>query len=128
LLNRVETLLQTAIREAAEEASVIFQPTSFHGMFVTHHRNTSGLNVCSIRAAFAGDVLSGIPEVPRDPSIIRSFWMCYDDIMQHRERHRSSAVMRCLDVFQSGKRLPMEALNEMDDMLWAPAGAVNASR
>jgi len=123
-----ETLPQTASREAAEEAGVIFQPTSFLGMFVTHHRNSSGVNVCSIRAAFAGEILPGAPGVPRDPTIIRSVWMSYDEIMQHRERHRSSAVMRCLDVFQSGKLLPMESLNEMDDVLRAQGGAGGASR
>ena len=113
-----ETMMQTAIREAAEEASVVFRPTSFLGMLVTSHTKKTGVSVCTIRAAYAGDVLSGFPGVPRDETILRTVWMTYKEAMLHRDRHRSSAVMRCLDLYQSGRRFPIDSLNEVNDDTW----------
>jgi len=110
-----ETLVQTSIREAAEEAGVLFEPISFLGTFITHHVNDRGVQICSIRAAFAGNILPGVPGVPLDGAIIRTHWFSYDEVMAHREKHRSSAVKRCLDAYRNGQLWPVDSLNEADD-------------
>jgi len=110
-----ETLPETAQREAAEEGRVNFLPTKLLGTFITHHVNVRGIGVCSVRVAFAGELLPGTPGLPPDPAIIRTLWLSYDEICALKARHRSSAVLRCIEAYLGGKLLPIESLDEADD-------------
>jgi 8-oxo-dGTP pyrophosphatase MutT (NUDIX family) len=52
-----ETLLQCAVREAAEEACIQFHPERYLGAFFTHYvSRMSGEPVCNTRVAFVGSM------------------------------------------------------------------------
>jgi hypothetical protein len=45
---------------------------------------------------------------------VRAVWLGYDEVVGARARHRSPLVLRCIDDFRRGRRLPLEALVEVD--------------
>ncbi len=47
-----ETLAETAAREAAEEAGVVFVPEWFIGSYITLHSAIGGQQICTVRFAF----------------------------------------------------------------------------
>lgn len=110
-----ETLAQTASREAAEEAAVSFEPTYLVGTYVTLHTSLAGQRVCTVRFAYGGNLLSGLPPVKRDNSILGTYWLRYAELIQQQERLRSSAVLRSIDDYLAGHRYPMDLVNHMED-------------
>lgn len=110
-----ESLAETSAREAAEEAGVLFTPTYFLGSFFTLHTSQSGQRVCTVRFAFGGSISPGEPATARDPEIIGVHWLSYEQIIESRSRHRSSAVIRCIENFRAGYRYPLNVVNHMVD-------------
>ena len=110
-----ETLAETAAREAAEESGVIFAPEWFLGSYVTMHTALSGQRVCTVRFAFGATLVPGLPLCARDPGILDVHWLTYNEVTNSRSRHRSSAVLRCIDDFRAGHRYPLDAVNHMID-------------
>lgn len=111
-----ETLQQTAVREAAEEAGIIFQPVSHLGCFITHYTNTAGLRVCNVRAAFCGTIGEAASVVERDPSTKAIHWMSLKELEDNQDQLRSSATLRCIRAYEGGRRFPLEFCDEAIDL------------
>ena len=86
-----ESLAETAAREAAEEAGVLFVPEFLLGSYVTLHTAISGQRVCTVRFAFGGRIVSGVPADARDPAILGPLAVVRAD---HRKPIASSKFRR----------------------------------
>ncbi|MDP1740958.1 NUDIX domain-containing protein [Polaromonas sp.] len=109
------SLADTAIREAAEEAGVIFVPAFFLGSYVATHTSLTGQPICTVRFAFGGTVTQGVPDVARDASILGCHWLTLEQVLAQRALHRSSAVMRCIEDHMAGRNYSLDAVKQMDD-------------
>lgn len=110
-----ETLVSTSIREAAEEASIQFIPKHYLGCFVTEYINVRRQPVCNVRMAFSGVMGVEVPPVVRDVSTHAIYWMNFAEILENRERMRSSATLRCVSAFLNGNRYPLELCDHAVD-------------
>lgn len=110
-----ETLQETCIREAAEEASIQFIPKHYLGCFVTEHTNGIGQLVCSVRTAFSGLVGAETPQTPRDPSTKAIYWLNLDEILANQHRLRSSATLRCVQAVLNGRLFPLAFCDQAVD-------------
>ena len=110
-----ETLIETSLREAAEEASVIFTPEYFLGSFTTEFMSSSGKRVCNVRMGFAGSVDADPSQVPRDPSTKAIHWLDLEEIKSNQDRLRSSATLRCVQAFANGRVFPLDFCDQAAD-------------
>lgn len=101
-----ESLVEAVVRETLEETAYRFAPASLLGVYVW--RADSG--VTYTRFAFCGRV--GEPEAGRalDAGIVRALWLSADELRACRATHRSPLVMRCVEDYQRGRRLPLDAI------------------
>lgn len=111
-----ETLLQTVVREAAEEAGITFQSINYLGCFITHYTSNSGRSVCNVRAAFCGAMGEAVATVSRDPSTQAVHWMSLEELEANLAQLRSSATLRCIRAYLSGRRFPLDYCNEEIDL------------
>jgi hypothetical protein len=66
-----------------------------------------------VRLAFAARALKHHPDMPLDTGILRALWMTRDELLASRERHRSPMVLRCVDDYLAGQRLPLSVLTHL---------------
>ena len=66
-----------------------------------------------MRFAFAAVVTGHDRERPLDRGIVRAGWYSYDALLARRHEHRSPLVLRCIDDFRAGRRLPLEFIQEL---------------
>ena len=110
-----ETLQETCVREAADEASIQFVPKHYLGCFVTEYTNGRGQLACSVRTAFSGLIGAKTPQVARDPSTKAIYWLSLDEILANRHRLRSSATLRCILAVLNGRLLPLTFCDQAVD-------------
>ena len=110
-----ETLAQTSVREAAEEAGISFEPRHLIGSYITPHTSNTGQQLCTIRFTFGGDICPESPAVPRDASILGTHWLSFEEVTAARPRLRSSAVLRSIEDARAGHRFPLHIVNHMVD-------------
>jgi phosphatase NudJ len=106
-----ETPAEGCAREALEEAAWHFRPTGLLGVYISRfQRSTTGEDITYLRFAFTGEL--GEEEKGRalDHGIVRTLWMTADELRATRERHRSPLVLRCLEDYLAGVRLPLSAV------------------
>ena len=97
-----ESLQEAVRREVLEETGLSFQPEFFLGLYQIQARNGRDY----LRVAFGGRVPEGADPAPRDPQILACRWLTPEEIAL---RPRSSAVVRGLEDYLAGRRLPLEA-------------------
>ena len=102
-----ETLLAAVIREVREETAWGFQPQALVGVYLWRNPS-SGRGY--MRFAFTGTVLDHDAEQPLDRGIIGTHWLSRTDLMQRQPRLRSPLVMRCIEDYLGGTRLPLETV------------------
>jgi 8-oxo-dGTP pyrophosphatase MutT (NUDIX family) len=105
-----EAIAAAAARETLEETGYRVRPTALVGIYRWESPDTG---ITFIRFAFAADVLAHEPERPLDEGIVRALWLSHAEIVAQRERHRSPLVLRCLDDFRAGRRLPLDIVSEI---------------
>ncbi|MCS4511287.1 NUDIX hydrolase [Xylophilus ampelinus] len=106
-----ETPAQGCAREALEESAYVFTPTALVGVYISRfQRSGDGEDITYLRFAFSGEVGEHFPEQPLDEGIVRAVWMTADEIRACPERHRSPLLLRCLEDYLAGRRLPLEAV------------------
>lgn len=110
-----ETLLDTSIREAAEEASIQFVPQHYLGCFVTEYTSARGQRVCSVRNTFAGVLGNQTPDIPRDSSTQAIYWMNLVELLYSHQRLRSSAPLTCIQAYLKGRLLPLDFCDQTID-------------
>jgi ADP-ribose pyrophosphatase YjhB (NUDIX family) len=98
-----ESLAAAVAREMAEETGLAFQPEAFVGIYQLKARNGSDY----LRICFAGRVPEGAMAQPTDPEILACHWLMPEEIAA--ASLRSSVVLRCLQDYLSGRRLPLDA-------------------
>jgi len=106
-----EHLIAASVRETLEETGYVVAPEALVGIYRWEARTTGAT---FLRFAFAADVVGHDPERPLDRGIVRALWLSYDEIRARRELHRSPLVLRCLDDYRTGRRLPLDLLTELD--------------
>jgi 8-oxo-dGTP pyrophosphatase MutT (NUDIX family) len=115
-----ETLLAAAIREAREETAWRFVPQSLVGAYLWRHPDNGR---SFLRFAFCGDVDDHRPQQPLDRGIVRALWLSAAELSAQSPRLRSPLVMRCIEDFLAGKRLPLDtvACLDLESALRAPS-------
>lgn len=106
-----ESPQQGAEREALEETARVFTPDRFLGVYLARFQRPSrNEDVTYVRLAFGGSAGEPDPARALDTGIVRTLWMTLDEVRASRERHRSALVLRCIEDFAAGRRLPLDAV------------------
>ncbi|RYF13244.1 MAG: NUDIX hydrolase [Comamonadaceae bacterium] len=106
-----ETPAEGCAREALEETAWHFRPTQLLGVYISRfQRSTTGEDITYLRFAFTGELGDPVPGRALDHGILRTLWMTPDELRATAERHRSPLVLRCLEDYLAGIRLPLEAV------------------
>jgi 8-oxo-dGTP pyrophosphatase MutT (NUDIX family) len=105
-----ESLTAAAVRETLEETRYAVTPVSLVGIYRWEARATG---MTFLRFAFAAEISRHEPQRPLDRGIVRALWLPYDAIVARRGEHRSPLVLRCLDDYRAGRRLPLDLLTEL---------------
>ncbi|NGY06304.1 NUDIX hydrolase [Solimonas terrae] len=108
---RGETLIEGAVREALEETGWDVQPMHLLGIY---HHEPLDLDYGFLRIAFVADALRERPDHVLDDGIERALWLSRDELLAARERHRSPMVLRCVDDYLAGRRLPLDVITHLN--------------
>jgi 8-oxo-dGTP pyrophosphatase MutT (NUDIX family) len=100
-----ESLGDAAVREALEETGWNVDLTHLVGIY--QWANSDGH---FLRFTFAATARNHDPARELDSGIVRALWMTRDDIVTAQPRLRSPMVLRGIDDFLAGRRLPLDAL------------------
>jgi len=106
-----ETLLDAVIREVREETAWGFEPQQLLGVYLW--RNPSS-GRSTMRFAFTGRVMDHDAQRPLDRGIVCTHWLSRADLMQREPRLRSPLVLRCVEDYLGGTRMPLEAVAKLD--------------
>ena len=101
-----EALIDAVVRETLEETAWRFTPESLLGVY--QWRSPRGHT--TLRFAFTGTVQGHDAARPLDPPIVTTHWFAREDIAQRAARLRTPLVLRCIDDWLAGRRLPLDAL------------------
>lgn len=102
-----ETLVEAAIRETREETAWRFHPEALVGIYLWRNPDNGR---SFLRFAFCGTVDDHQPEQPLDTGIVRALWLSQEQMLAQAARLRSPLVLKCLEDFRLGKRLPLETV------------------
>jgi 8-oxo-dGTP pyrophosphatase MutT (NUDIX family) len=101
-----ESLLDAVVRETLEETAWRFTPEWLLGIY--QWRSPRGHT--TLRFAFTGSVHGHDAARPLDPPIVTTHWFARAEIAQRAPQLRTPLVLRCIDDWLAGRRLPLEAL------------------
>jgi 8-oxo-dGTP pyrophosphatase MutT (NUDIX family) len=105
-----ESLASAAARETLEETGYTVMPAALVGIY---RWRSPDAPATFVRFCFAADVVAHDPARALDHGIVRAQWFTRDALVARRAEHRSPLVMRCIDDFLSGRRLPLALVTEM---------------
>jgi 8-oxo-dGTP pyrophosphatase MutT (NUDIX family) len=106
-----ETLLDAVVRETREETAWGFEPQQLLGVYLW--RNPSS-GRSTMRFAFTGKVLDHNAQQPLDRGIVCTHWLSKVDLMQREPQLRSPLVLRCVEDYLGGARMPLESVAKLD--------------
>jgi len=106
-----ETLLAAVVREVREETAWGFQPQALVGVYLWRNPS-SGRGY--MRFAFTGRVMDHDAGQPLDRGIVGTHWLSRADLMQRQPQLRSPLVMRCIEDYLGGSRLPLDSVAKLD--------------
>ena len=104
-----ESLLTAVVRETLEETAWRFEPEWFLGVYPW--RAAAG-GRGSLRFAFTGRVSAHDPARKLDPPVIATHWLRREQLQEPSRVLRTPLVLRCIDDFLAGRRLPLAAIND----------------
>ena len=103
-----ESLADACAREALEETTHSFTPTALLGVYMSRmQRASTGEDITYLRFAFCGDLGAVQAGAVLDTGIVRALWMTPQEIRDSSARHRSPLLLRCMDDYLAGQRLPL---------------------
>ena len=106
-----ESLADGCAREALEETTHTFRPTALVGIYMSRmQRQSTGEDVTYLRFAFCGALGDAKPGAQLDKGIVRTLWLSPDEIRHSTARHRSPLLLRCMEDYLNGQRLPLSSL------------------
>ncbi|WP_233862254.1 NUDIX hydrolase [Paraburkholderia adhaesiva] len=103
-----ETLAEAVVRETLEETAHAFTPEALVGVYMTHFGKPGESGATYLRFTYCGSVADLPEERALDPDILRTLWMSADELRAASERHRTPLVMKCIDDYLAGVRVPLE--------------------
>ena len=103
-----ESLTTAAVRESLEETG--WTVTLQHLIGVHQWRSTEHGDAV-IRFSFAGKATGHDPSRPLDTGIHRALWLTRAEIAALGDRLRSPLVLRSIDAWLGGQRLPLSSLS-----------------
>ncbi|RXV72862.1 NUDIX hydrolase [Burkholderia stabilis] len=103
-----ETLADAVIRETLEETAHPFTPDALVGVYLAHYERPGTAGATYLRFTFCGTAGEPVAGHALDEGIVRTLWMTADELRACSERHRSPAVMRCVDDYLAGRRIPLD--------------------
>jgi 8-oxo-dGTP pyrophosphatase MutT (NUDIX family) len=106
-----ETLLKAVVREVREETAWGFQPQALLGVYLWRNP-VSGRS--TMRFAFTGTVTDHDAAQPLDRGIVCTHWLSREDLRQREPRLRSPLVLRCIEDYLGGARLPLDRVTGLD--------------
>ncbi len=104
-----ESLVDAAVRETLEETAWQVRIDALLGIYTYH---PVGLEYAFLRFAFAATPLCDTGAV-LDPAIEAAHWMDLDELRRSQARHRSPMVLRSVEDYLAGARIPMDRLLEL---------------
>ncbi|MFT3904990.1 MAG: NUDIX hydrolase [Steroidobacteraceae bacterium] len=107
-----ESLVDAVRRETREETAWEFAPSALIGVYLWRHPH-SGRS--TLRFAFTGSVQDHDPGRPLDAPIIRTHWLSRSELQARDAQLRTPLVLRCIDDYLSGQRVPLAALGNLLD-------------
>ncbi|MEO8848012.1 MAG: NUDIX hydrolase [Casimicrobiaceae bacterium] len=105
-----ETPAEGAVRETLEESAWRVDVTHLIGIYLWRPPDSEK---AYLRFAFAALAREHDGARPLDTGIVRALWMTEAEIRAQAARHRSPLVMRCIDDYVAGRRLPMDAIAQV---------------
>lgn len=105
-----ESLQAAAARETLEETAWTVVPTALVGIYRWEAADTGATFV---RFSFAADAIEHDPARSLDVGIVRELWLTYEEIAARKSEHRSPLVLRCIDDYRGGRRLPLDFVTEV---------------
>jgi phosphatase NudJ len=109
---------QAVVRETLEETGRVFTPTHLVGIYLARaHRPDRGTDITYLRMAYGGTVGEPLPGHTLDTGIVRTLWLTLDELRASVARHRSPAVLRCIEDHLGGRRLPLDVV-QADPSVW----------
>jgi 8-oxo-dGTP pyrophosphatase MutT (NUDIX family) len=108
-VEKAETLMQAACREALEETGWEVALTGVVGLYVypsPHDADTTYYRVC-----FAAEAVRHHPERTLDDGILRAVWLTPEELTSSNKA-RSPLVPKCIADYMSGKRSPLDLIYE----------------
>ncbi|HEY6452162.1 MAG TPA: NUDIX hydrolase [Steroidobacteraceae bacterium] len=101
-----ESLFEAVVREVLEETAWIFEPQSLLGVYLW--RSPRGHS--TLRFAFSGAVRDFDAGRALDPPIVATHWLSRSEVLARSAALRTALVLRCIDDYQRGVRLPLDAI------------------
>ena len=106
-----ESLADGCAREALEETTHTFRPTALVGIYMSRmQRASTSEDITYLRFAFCGALGDAKPGAQLDKGIVRTLWMTPQEIRESAARHRSPLLLRCMEDYLNGQRLPLSSL------------------
>jgi 8-oxo-dGTP pyrophosphatase MutT (NUDIX family) len=103
-----ESLPEACAREALEETAWHFRPTAMVGVYMARFvKQADGQDITYLRFAFCGELGEHAPGRKLDEGIVRTLWMTLDELKASADRHRSPMVLRCVEDYLAGVRIPL---------------------
>jgi len=102
-----EALLAAVVRETREETAWDFLPTALIGMYLWRKPLT---DLYTLRFAFAGELRGHDPSQSLDQPVIGTHWLSRPDLQASQSMLRTPMVLRCIDDYLAGRRLPLSAV------------------
>ena len=108
-VERGESLLAAVARETLEESAWQFTPEWLTGIYLWRHPR-SGRD--TLRFSFTGSIAAHDPGRPLDHPVIATHWLTRDELQARAAALRTPVVMRSIDDYLAGLRLPLAAIGE----------------
>ncbi len=106
-----ETLIEAVIREAREETAWRFSPEALLGIYLWRYPDSGRY---TLRFAFTGTVHDHDAAQPLDRGILRTHWLNRAELIERGPHLRSPLVLRCVDDYLEGRRLPLDSVACLD--------------
>lgn len=101
-----ETLIQAAFRETLEETAWQVEITALLGIYIYQPAVNKGVfhRFCFVATPLRHDAGQSL-----DTGILEAIWLTADEVRQ-QDNLRSPLVSRCIEDYQSGRRLPLDCI------------------